>query len=127
MKPIVLCYNLKGTEKMKKLSMIFGFLGYKIRHVEKQEYALTIQEVLERTEKSTEAETMVVLKDFKDEMLVIGADTEDRLDKALFLMRQEKVNVPLKAVITETNLKWTSLALHDEITEEHKYMTNKKN
>ena len=42
-------------------------------------------------------------------------------------MRQEKVNVPLKAVITETNLKWTSLALHDEITEEHKYMTNKKN
>ena len=126
MKPIVLCYNLKGTAKMKKISMIFGFLGYKIRHVEKQEYAMTIEEVLERAERLEETESTAASEGFTDEMLVIGADTEDRLDKALFLMRQEKVSVPLKAVITPTNLSWTSLALHDEIAEEHEYMTNQQ-
>lgn len=109
---------------MKKLSMIFGFLGYRIRHVEKQEYAITIEELLDKSEESKE--NLCESGGFMDEMLVIGADTEDRLDKALFLMRQEKVSVPLKAVITPTNLSWTSLALHDEIAEEHEYMTNQQ-
>ncbi|MBO1700018.1 DUF3783 domain-containing protein, partial [[Clostridium] symbiosum] len=38
MKSSVLCYNLKGTKKGKQIAMIFGFLGYKVRHVEKEEY-----------------------------------------------------------------------------------------
>ncbi|MFR9065193.1 MAG: hypothetical protein ACLVJO_16220 [[Clostridium] scindens] len=38
MKSTVLCYNLKGTKKGKQIAMIFGFLGYKIRHVDKEEY-----------------------------------------------------------------------------------------
>ena len=42
MRSAVLCYNLKGTEKGKKIGMIFGFLGYKVRHVETEEYGLPI-------------------------------------------------------------------------------------
>ena len=42
MKSTVLCYNLKGTKKGKQIAMIFGFLGYKIRHVEKEEYEVPI-------------------------------------------------------------------------------------
>lgn len=38
MKSVVLCYNLKGTPKGKKIGMIFGFLGYKVRHVTAEEY-----------------------------------------------------------------------------------------
>lgn len=125
MKSIVLCYNLKGTAKGKKVSMIFGFLGYKIRHVEKQEYLMPIQAVIA---KADEAENMDIYdgEGFSEEMLVIGADTEDKLDKALFLMKQEKVSVPLKAVITQTNQEWNSIALHDEILREHKEMTKQK-
>ena len=42
MRSAVLCYNLKGTGKGKKIGMIFGFLGYKVRHVETVEYGLPI-------------------------------------------------------------------------------------
>lgn len=54
------------------------------------------------------------------------AATEDMLDKALFLMKKEKLQVGLKAMVTETNQEWTSLALHDEIQKEHEYMKQRK-
>ena len=57
---------------------------------------------------------------------MIQADTEDKLDKAIFLMRKENVQVGLKAVVTEANRKWTSLALHDEIQKEHEIMTRQE-
>ena len=50
----------------------------------------------------------------------------DMLDKAIFLMRKEKVQVGLKAVVTEANRKWTSLALHDEIRKEHEIMSRRE-
>ena len=43
----VLCYNLKGTAKGRKIGLIFGFLGYRVRHVEKEEYLLPVGEVAE--------------------------------------------------------------------------------
>ena len=48
------------------------------------------------------------------------------LDKAIFLMHKEKVQVGLKAVVTEANRKWTSLALHDEIRKEHEIMSRRE-
>ena len=47
---------------------------------------------------------------------------ETMLDKALFLMRKEKVQIGLKAVLTETNQEWNSLELYEEIKKEHEYM-----
>ena len=41
-------------------------------------------------------------------------------------MRKENVQVGLKAVVTEANRKWTSLALHDEIQKEHEIMTRQE-
>ena len=41
-------------------------------------------------------------------------------------MRKEKVQVGLKAVVTEANRKWTSLALHDEIRKEHEIMSRRE-
>ncbi|MGF0031848.1 DUF3783 domain-containing protein [Bariatricus sp. SGI.154] len=124
MRSTVLCYNLKGTKKGKKIGMIFGFLGYKVRHVEPSEYLIPIGIMagIDKTESNVgEYEGAA----FTEEMLVMNAETEEILDKALFLMRKEKVQVGLKAMITPTNSTWTSLALHDEILEEHKYMSEK--
>ena len=47
MRATVLCYNLKGTTKGRKIGLIFGFLGYRVRHVEKEEYLLPVGEVAE--------------------------------------------------------------------------------
>lgn len=141
LRPTVLCYNLKGTKKGKQIGMIFGFLGYKVRHVEPSEYLVPVGvlagiEMQRSTDHETEAApdagrdagggTESVPEGaeytghtFTDEMLVMNAGTEELLDKALFLMKKEKVRVDLKAMVTPTNSRWTSLALHDEILKEH--------
>ena len=120
MRSVVLCYNLKGTAKGRKLAMIFGFLGYKIRHVEAEEYKIPLKALVEGGEQ-TEKE-LYTGKGFTEEMLIMQAATEDLLDKALFLMHKEKVRVELKAVITPNNQEWDSLSLYREIKKEHEYM-----
>lgn len=127
MRSTVLCYNLKGTKKGKQIGMIFGFLGYKVRHVEPAEYLVPIG-ILAGIDKSEPEMGEYAGEGFAEEMLVMNAATEEMLDKALFLMKKEKVQVGLKAVITPANSEWTSLALHDEIWKEHRYMSemNKK-
>ena len=128
MRATVLCYNLKGTTKGRKIVLIFGFLGYRVRHVEEKEYLLPVGEVAEgRTAESINEEAGVETKEteaaFQDEMLLKCPDNERMLDEALLRMRKEKVQVPLKAVLTEINKNWTSVALHDEIMREHEKMT----
>ena len=121
MRATVLCYNLKGTTKGRKIGLIFGFLGYRVRHVEEEEYLLPVGEVEEAGVKAKEIEAV-----FQDEMLLMCPENERMLDQALQRMRKEKVQVPLKAVLTEMNKNWTSVALHDEIMREHEKMTGGK-
>lgn len=121
MKSSVLCYNLKGTKKGKQIAMIFGFLGYKVRHVGKEEYHVPIG-VLAGADKMEGERPVFEEEGFSDEMLVMNAESEEMMDKALFLMRKEGVKVGLKAMLTPSNRAWTSTALHDEIQKEHEYM-----
>lgn len=130
MKSIVLCYNLKGTKKGKQIAMLFGFLGYKIRHVEKAEYIIPIG-VLSGAVKDDSQQPDYAGEAFPDEMLVINAATENLMDQALFLMRKDGIKVELKAMVTPSNLEWTSIALYEEIKKEHETMKeierNRKN
>ena len=83
-----------------------------------------------RTTESINEEAGVKTKEieavFQDEMLLMCPENERMLDQALLRMRKEKVQVPLKAVLTEMNKNWTSVALHDEIMREHEKMTGGK-
>lgn len=45
MRSMILCYNLKGTKKGRKLGMLGSFLGFRIRYVEKEEYLKSIGEL----------------------------------------------------------------------------------
>lgn len=125
MKSIVLCYNLKGTKKGKQIAMIFGFLGYKVRHVDKDEYGKPIG-VLTGLMKEEEDIPGYTGEDFESEMLVMSAATENLMDQALFLMRKDKIKVDLKAMVTSSNVEWTSLALYEEIQREHQVMKERE-
>lgn len=134
MKSIMLCYNLKGTKKGRKIGMLGSFLGFRVKYVEKEEYSKTIgvltglkEEVAEEASREetsgTDNEKNEEITDFEEEMLVILLADNRILDKLLFQMKKEKVQVPLKAIVTAKNQNWTSTALYREIKREHESMT----
>ena len=134
MKSIMLCYNLKGTKKGRKLGMLGSFLGFRVKYVEKEEYSKIIgvltglkEEVAEEASREetsgTDNEKNEEITDFEEEMLVMLLADNRILDKLLFQMKKEKVQVPLKAIVTAKNQNWTSTALYREIKREHESMT----
>lgn len=126
MRSMILCYNLKGTKKGRKLGMFGSFLGFRMKYVEKEEYLKSIGELTGLiNEKETTDSQISEQQDteaFEEEMIVIQMEDHRMLDKLLFQMRKEKVQIPLKAVVTAQNQNWTSEALYKEIKKEHETM-----
>ncbi len=49
-----------------------------------------------------------------------------KLDQFLNAMRKQKIpKINLKAMLTEHNVKWDSMTLHDELAREHEAMNKK--
>ena len=98
MKSIMLCYNLKGTKKGRKIGMLGSFLGFRVKYVEKEEYSKTIgvltglkEEVAEEASREETAGTdNEEITDFEEEMLVMLLADNRILDKLLFQMKKEK-------------------------------------
>ena len=111
----LLCFNLAGTEKGEKLERIFTFLGYQVVYVEKEKYGQTLERLIGLAEVE---ESSTMNGDISEEMLVIHASPEMDLDQALFLMKEEGVQVALKAMTTPNNLSWTAAELFQEISKE---------
>ena len=52
--------------------------------------------------------------------------TGQKLDQFLNAMRKQKIpKINLKAMLTEHNVKWDSVTLHDELAREHEAMNKK--
>ena len=123
---MILCYNLKGTKKGRKLGMLGSFLGFRIKYVEKEEYLKSIGELTglinEKETMDSQISEQQDTEAFEEEMIVIQMEDHRMLDKLLFQMRKEKVQIPLKAVVTAQNQNWTSEALYKEIKKEHETM-----
>ena len=101
MKSIMLCYNLKGTKKGRKIGMLGSFLGFRVKYVEKEEYSKTIgvltglkEEVAEEASREetsgTDNEKNEEITDFEEEMLVMLLADNRILDKLLFQMKKKK-------------------------------------
>lgn len=62
----------------------------------------------------------------EEEMLILNGFAGKKLDALLAALREEKLTVPLKAVVTEHNVGWTLAALYAEIVEERAEMEKRK-
>ena len=133
MRSIMLCYNLKGTKKGRKIGMLGSFLGFRVKYVEKEEYSKSIgvltglkeevaEEAVMEEPSGADNEKNEEITDFEEEMLVMLLADNQILDKLLLQMRKEKVQVPLKAIVTAKNQNWTSMALYKEVKREHESM-----
>ena len=60
------------------------------------------------------------------EMLVFCGLDREAMDLLLAGLRERKLQIPLKAVITPHNIQWTSRMLYQELKKEHETMTAMK-
>ena len=113
----VLMYNCSG-EQWAKLRQIFLMLRVRIRPVEADQYGLTLEDLLGRSE-----ETSPVEEEFSDPMLVFCNLPHEKLDHLLTAMgRAGLPRIALKAMLTPTNRTWTSQQLWTELRREHEAM-----
>lgn len=120
-----LLYNLNHTERGNKVKFLFVKMGVRIKNVSKEEYlqkigALVGMEGMERSEPSYEGEG------FSEEMIVLYNFSDRQINDMLRLFRDKDMpKIGLKAAVTETNSKWNSLELYEEIKKEHEQMSKK--
>ena len=113
----VLMYNCDG-EKWAKLRQIFLMLRVRIRPVEADQYGLTLEDLLGRSEEESPVE-----EEFSDPMLVFCNLPHEKLDHLLTAMgRAGLPRIALKAMLTPTNRTWTSQQLWTELRREHEAM-----
>ena len=113
----VLMYNC-DDEQWAKLRQIFLMLRVRIRPVEADQYGLTLEDLLGRSE-----EKATVEEEFSDPMLVFCNFPHEKLDHLLTAMgRAGLPRIALKAMLTPTNRTWTSQQLWTELRREHEAM-----
>ena len=113
----VLMYNCSG-EQWSKLRQIFLMLRVRIRPVEADQYGLTLEDLLGRSEEKAPVE-----EEFSDPMLVFCNLPHEKLDHLLTAMgRAGLPRIALKAMLTPTNRTWTSQQLWTELSREHEAM-----
>ena len=113
----VLMYNCSG-EQWAKLRQIFLMLRVRIRPVEADQYGLTLEELLDRSEEKAPVE-----EEFSDPMLVFCNLPHEKLDHLLTAMSRAGLpRIALKAMLTPTNRTWTSQQLWTELRREHEAM-----
>ncbi len=114
----VLLYNFTQAERRMKIKFCLHRLGIGCVDVapEEQGQPLGLLLGLDGFEPGTAPAP------FTEEMLVMYALSREQFSGLLDALRRSGVPVTLKAVVTETNIAWSSERLHRELAAEHAAM-----
>ena len=112
--PTVLLCNFT-QDRRTKLNMICMRHKIRIRHVQPEEYGQTLAALCGLAPMQDGATSEAT---FADEVLLMANFTPALANSLLAAMRQARISVPLKAVLTPTNAAWTLPHLRDELAEE---------
>lgn len=113
--PIVLLCNFTGDRRA-KLNMLCMRHRIRIRHVEPADFKQTLGALCGFT--AADNAPTEEQQPFTDELLLMANFTPALANSLLKGMRQAQLSVPLKAVLTPTNVNWTLYQLHQEISAE---------
>lgn len=110
----LLLYNIP-PQRLAKMRAIFLRLGLKAAVVAPESWDKPIGSLLGlETEAQGEAGEA-----FREEMLVMYNLPQGTMNQLLAAMRQSKTVVALKAIVTQTNVHWSSYRLYQELAAEH--------
>ena len=113
----IFMYNI-GGKKAIEIKNICRALNIGYREIEKSDYGYKLGYLLGLPDDIEKGES----SDFDDEMLYLVGFGDGLLNIFLKLLRSKKCAVALKAVMTETNVHYTSSKLYNEISAEHRAM-----
>lgn len=117
--PMVLMYNL-NNDKGSRLRLVCLKLHIRVRSVRAEEYAQPVGALAGLCLPVSGAPEA---PGFEDEMLVLVNFDGALLNRFLGQIRASRTpGVALKAVLTPTNMLWSSAQLHHEIRREHEAM-----
>lgn len=122
-KETILYYNSNIPPYLNQMKGVMVQMGIRIKRITPEQTGQTVG-YLSGMKDFTEQET-AESPQIDGEMLVMRGFTSQRVDQLLLALRKAKVpRIPLKAVITESNCKWSFYHLYEEIKKEHEEMTN---
>ena len=122
--PTVLLYNLQEGERAQTIRSYLTRAGIRIIDVLPAEYMQRLGSLLMLPGFAKDAPSNIGFS-FPEEMLVMFAFTDKVMDDFFQSFRDAGIaSVGLKAVITPTNINWTSKQLYEAISEEHARMKN---
>ena len=128
MKELVLYYTPSPSPHVAKLKSVLVRMGVRIKNIGPEQVNQTVGylaglpgfEAQAGVADGT-AETFPVIP---EEVLVMKNFTSSRIDALLYGLRKAGVpKIALKAIITESNSKWTFYQLYEELKEEHAAMS----
>ena len=114
----VLLYNFTDPVRRRAVKLCLQRLGVACREVAPEEQGCPLGLLLGLAG----YEPAEALSPFSGEMLVMHALSREQFSGLLDGLRRSRVPVALKAVVTETNIAWSSERLHRELAAEHAAM-----
>ena len=120
MQPTILTYNLGAKQfQMELLCANFHVI---IRNIRTEEQSFTINSLLETNTTRPQSNTDI----FSDEMIVFCNFSNIFLEHFLQQLRNLNIRISLKAILTPTNKKWSSVELYKELVKEYNALNTKK-
>lgn len=113
----LLMYNIP-PEKAGKIKAIGLRHGFRIRVVRPEEFGHSVGALAGLPETQVQGDGAA----FTDEMLVLCGVEGKAFHSFLAQLREKKVPVTLKAVLTEHNAQWTSSKLHESLVQEYEML-----
>lgn len=113
MKATLLTCNL-SPQKATSLRVLALRLGLQVKPIPAEQADHTLSQLLFGLTDPAIPST----PDFSGELLIMAGLTGKTLDLLLQGLRRQRVHIPLKAVLTETNASWTLVQLYEELCRE---------
>lgn len=114
--PKLLLINIADTNNIHRL---VSPMNVQVETVPPANFDKTLGTLALSKQKETPAPTGADASAFKESLIVFCDVSEKKFDKILFKLRQSKISVDYKAILTPTNSKWTVKRLMLELEREH--------
>lgn len=120
MKKTLLVYRLKDVENYSSIINILALMNIELYEIDEQMIHLKIKDILNRKIKKKRNQSLSM------PMLVFSGMTGEDIDVLLKAFKNGNVPfIPLKAMVTATNLNWSFEYLYNHVYEEYKNVMQK--